>query len=396
MQQTILSEATQDKAQLIEWRRALHQMPELGLELSGTAAYVQSELKKMGIACERTVGGACLSATLGKEDGKCILLRADMDALPIREETGLPFQSESGRMHACGHDLHTAILLGAAKVLKAREDTLCGKVKLLFQPGEETFIGAQAAISEGILENPAPDAAFAVHVSPNVTPGVILYGQEAMSSAYGFQITIHGKGGHGSQPDKCIDPISVGVQVHLALQELISRECPPTTHAALTIGQFQAGEVANVIPETALLRGTLRTFDPKVTELLIRRIGEVVPAVAGAFRASATVEVLYNVPPVRCDMELANFFVNTLSALETPPRFMNIFHAMGSEDFAFFSERIPSAYFCLGAAPCALSQAVWPHNPKTMFSEDCLPLGVAVYAQGAVDWLRENAVKTAG
>ncbi len=244
MMTELLKRANEIKDELVSWRRTIHQNPELGLELPQTSAFVQKQLDEMGISYTTIVNGSGVLAQLGPKEGKCFMLRSDMDALPIQEETGLPFAScNAGKMHACGHDLHTAILLGAAKLLKEHESELRGPVKLLFQPGEEIFAGGKACVEEGVLENPKVEAAFAMHVSPQVPTGIIATGIEAMSSVFGFKIEIEGKGGHGSTPNICIDPINVGVHIHLALQELISRECTPLSHTALTIGQFQAGDV---------------------------------------------------------------------------------------------------------------------------------------------------------
>lgn len=379
------------KDSLIQWRRSLHRHPELGLELPRTSAFVQNELNRLGISYETYVDGSCLLTTLGPKAGKCFLLRSDMDALPINEETGLEFSSEApGQMHACGHDLHTSILLGAATILKEHETELKGPVKLLFQPGEEIFAGAKRCIEEGVLENPKADAAFAMHVSSLVPTGVIMTGREAMSSVYGFQIEIQGKGGHGSTPHLCVDPIHVGVEVYAALQELISRECTPLSHTALTIGQFQAGKVANVIPQRCVMSGTLRTFDTKVADFLIRRIGEIVPSVAKTYRANASVQDLYNVPAVLCDGNLNLFLAEALHKSNPDLVFVDKLHAMGSEDFAFISEQIPSSYFCLGCAVTDPAHAIGPHNPKTVFDEACLPLGAACYAQAALSWSQEN------
>ena len=184
------------------------------------------------------------------------MLRGDMDALPVAEESGEPFASTNGCMHACGHDMHATALLGAARMLKAREAELVdanATVKLLFQPGEETFEGARAAIADGLLQNPRPQAAFAMHVNSQSPLGLVLYGSPALSGVYGFRITLQGKGGHGSSPEICIDPITTGVHVHLALQELIAREVPATKEVALTVGKFAGGQAANVIPDLSLI-----------------------------------------------------------------------------------------------------------------------------------------------
>ena len=293
MAHKILEEAQEMNDLLIKWRRDLHQIPETDLELPKTVEYISKRLDEMNVEYKVFPEVSVIIAQIGKGD-KCFLLRSDMDALPVEEETGLEFASKNSCMHGCGHDLHATILLGAAKILKAHEEELPGVVKLLFQPGEETFRGAKAAVEAGVLENPHVDAAFAAHVFAAIPYGTIGYGVEAMASVYGFKITLTGRGGHGSAPEGCIDPINAGVEVYHALQALIARECPPSAEAALTIGQFTAGNAANVIPERCVLQGTLRTFNEEVRTMLIRRINEIVPAVAAAYRTTCEIEELSN------------------------------------------------------------------------------------------------------
>ena len=391
MSAELLKEAKAASEQLIAWRRDLHRIPELDLELPETVAYVSKQLTEMGVSHEVIAGGSGITALIGKGD-KCFMLRSDMDALPVHEETGLPFASENGHMHACGHDLHTAILLGAAKLLKAHEAELKGCVKLLFQPGEETFRGAEEVLKCGILENPHVDAAFAMHVSSTTPVGIIGYGPNPMSSVYGFKITLTGRGGHGSTPELCIDPINAGVQIYLAMQSLIAREVAAAKEAVLTIGRFHAGDASNVIPERAELQGTLRTFDPELTAYMIKRIGEVVKTVSETYRVTPELSVLSNVPSVVCDKELNEEFKETISSLDTSLQVLPLFHAMGSEDFAFISQKLPnSAYFAVGAADPDKSKWKAQHNPQVLFNEDCLPIGAASYAAVALEWLNKHA-----
>lgn len=390
MREEFIKEAEELSEQLTAWRRSFHQIPELGLNLPQTSAFVQAELKKMGIPYEVTVGGSCVTAVLGHGE-KCILLRSDMDALPMREESGVPFASENGHMHACGHDMHAATLLGAAYLLKKHEADLKGQVKLFFQPGEETFEGAAAAIRDGILEHPPVDAAFAMHVNSTVPVNCILYGEKPMAAVYGFKITLTGVGGHGSTPEICIDPINTGVHIYLALQELIARECPPSQEAALTIGQFNAGSASNIIPQTAVLQGTLRTFDKELRENVIRRIREVAQGVADTYRTKMELEVLSDVPSVTDDLELNQEVVDCIRGMYPDSKLLPLFHTMGSEDFAFISEQVPSAYFAIGAAVEEKEDIYGQHNPKVRFNEKALPTAVAVYAGVAVKWLENHS-----
>ena len=390
MKHQLLQEAIEIQDKLTAWRHSLHQIPELGLTLPKTSAFIKEQLTSMGIAFQEYEDISCITAVLGstdRGDGKCFLLRSDMDALPITEESGEPFASENGHMHACGHDLHAAVLLGAACLLKKHENELNGAVKLLFQSGEETFEGAKAAIDAGILENPHVDAAFAMHVASIVTNNMIIYGPYPMSSVYGFRITLTGKGTHGSTPQLGIDPINTGVHIHLALQELISREVPASEEAVLTIGHFSGGAVSNVIPERAVLEGTLRTFKPELRAMLIQRIHEVIEFVSRTYRTEVKIEVLCDVPAVACDTDLNQQIITSIKSLDENAGLYPLYHVMGSEDFAFISEKVPSSYFCLGAGLPDKNEWIGQHNPKVRFVDECLPMGAAVYAKAAIDWL---------
>lgn len=393
MKHQLLQEAAEMQEKLTAWRHSLHQIPELGLTLPNTSAFIKEQLTAMGIAFQEYEDISCITAVLGSTDrgnGKCFLLRSDMDALPMAEESAEPFASKNGHMHACGHDLHASILLGAASLLKKHENELNGAVKLLFQSGEETFEGAKAAIEAGILENPHVDAAFAMHVASIVTNNAIIYGTYPMSSVYGFRITLTGKGTHGSTPQLGVDPINTGVHIYLALQELIAREVSATEEAVLTIGRFEAGAVSNVIPERAILEGTLRTFKPEIRTMLIARIRDVVETVAKAYRTEAKIEVLSDVPPVTCDAQLNQEIISSIKGLDETVALYPLYHVMGSEDFAFISEQIPSSYFGLGAGLPDKKDWIGQHNPRVRFSDDCLALGAAVYAKTAIDWLNTH------
>lgn len=389
MSTTLLQEAQAFQTELIEWRRTLHMNPELDMDLPVTVAFVKDKLTEMGITCEVCEKAGYVTALIGSGK-KCFLLRSDMDALPVQEEAEVDYASKNGCMHACGHDLHTTILLGAAKLLKMHEQELKGTVKLFFQPGEETFHGAKAAVAEGILENPKVDVAFAMHVASVAPVGLIGYGGEAMSSVYGFKVTLTGKGGHGSTPEQCVDPINAGVQIYLGLQSLIARECPAAEEAVLTIGNFEPGNAANVIPERAILQGTLRTFKKAITKHMVQRINEVIETVSATYRVQAEVEVLYDVPSVNCSPELIKEFSDSIHALNPDFQILPVYHVMGSEDFAFISDKVPSAYFCIGAGVPDESKRLGQHNPKVVFDENCLPIGAASYAKIAMDWLEKH------
>lgn len=383
----LLKEAAALREQLVSWRRALHQIPEVGVELPQTMAYLKERLEEMGVAYRVYDEISCIVAQIGQGE-RCFLLRSDVDGLPVTEETDLPFRSTNGCMHGCGHDLHGTILLGAARLLKAHEKELNGTVKLLFQSGEEVFQGAKAAADAGVLEDPAVMGAFAMHVIAMLPMGVIMTGKEAMASVDGFKITLTGRGGHGSMPEICIDPINAAVQVYLALQSLIAREIGGTQEAVLTIGQLAAGEVANVIPERAVLQGTLRTFRKDVRDHLVKRIREVADGVAATYRCACTYEVLSACPSVVTDDGVTASVEQSIRSLVPQFRIMKGAHGMGSEDFAEITERVPAAYFMMGAGPEEENKRLGQHNPKIEFREDVLPIGAAIYARAAMDWLK--------
>lgn len=389
-QHTFQQEAAALQEQLVQWRRSLHQTPETGIHLPQTMAFIRQQLEEMGISCHVYEDISCIEATIG-QGGKCFLLRSDVDALPVTEEADLPFRSSNGCMHGCGHDLHGTILLGAAKLLKAHEGELKGTVKLLFQSGEEVFLGAKSAIAAGVLENPKVDAAFAMHVIAMMPVGVLMTGKEAMSSVNGFKITLTGHGGHGSMPELAVDPINAAVQVYLALQSLIAREIGGSEEAVLTIGQFTAGEASNIIPERAVLQGTLRTFREDVRQRLLKRIREVVSGVALTYRCQAEYEELFSCSSVITD-DAVTAAVET-SAGKIVPQFhiLGGAHGMGSEDFAEITQQVPSAYYMMGAGPAEESRRLGQHNPKVEFNEAVLGIGAGIYAQAAMDWLAENA-----
>lgn len=386
---TFLQEAQALSHRLISWRRTLHQIPEVGVDLPQTMDFIRQQLEEMGIPCTYHKEISCIEATIGQGD-RCFLLRSDADAIPIPEETDLPFRSRNGNMHGCGHDLHAAILLGAAKLLKDREQDLPGRVRLLFQSGEEVFQGAKAAIEAGVLENPAVDAAFAMHVIAMMPVGIVMTGKEAMASVDGFRITLFGHGGHGSMPETSIDPINAAVQVYLALQSLIAREISGTEEAVLTIGQLSAGDTANVIPERAVLQGTLRTFAPAVRQRLCQRIREVVAGVSQTYRCKFEYEVLSACPSVVTDDAVTASVEKSIRSLLPQFHILGGAHGMGSEDFAEIAQKVPSAYYMLGAGPEDQALRLGQHNPRIEFNEAVLPMGAAIYAQAALDWLRDN------
>ncbi len=387
--------ACQLKEETIANRRYLHQHAEVGLDLPETKAYVMEKLNEYGL--EPKECGAGVTATLGKP-GKVLLLRADMDALPMPEESGESFACKTeNRNHACGHDFHAAMLLTAAKMLKEKESELEGTVKFMFQPAEETFEGSRNMIEHGILENPKVDAALACHVAAGKVPaGLVMYNSKGvmMSSVDGFKITVHGKGAHGASPQTSIDPINVGMHIYLAFQELIARESNPNHACVLTIGQFEAGSAPNIIPETAVLQGTIRTNDKEARELLVRRMKQVAEGEAAVFGAAVDIEMLSEVCPLVCDPAFTDEMVGYIKELPIPG--MNLYpgaSANASEDFALIADKVPAAFLYLGAGYLDERGNYGAHNPKVVFNEDVCPIGVASMVHCAEQWLKAESQK---
>lgn len=378
------------KEETIAHRRWFHTNAEVGLNMPRGQAYVLAELEKLGIAAKSCGHG--VSAVVGKP-GKCILLRADMDALPMAEESGLDFACPTGtEAHCCGHDFHVAMLLTAAKMLKENEDTLEGTVKFMFQPAEETFEGAKDMIEHGILEDPVPDAALAYHVTSGQTPiGLYMYNNTGtmMFSVDGFKITLKGRGSHGAYPHAGIDPINIAVHVYLALEALIAREVDPSRANVLTVGKFHAGNANNIIPETAVLEGTIRSNDRASRELLVRRMKEVAVHTAEVYGGTAEIEMLSQVPPLICDPKLTTAFVEMIQNLDIPGAqgYAGV-SASASEDFAAIAEKIPSTFMHLSAGFPDERGAAPAHNPKVLFNEEVCPIGAACYAHCAAEWLK--------
>ena len=380
------------KEETIAHRRFFHVNAEVGLNMPKGQAYVLEELKKLGIDAKPCGHG--VTATVGN-GGKCLLLRADMDALPMAEESGLDFACPTGtEAHTCGHDFHVAMLLTAAKMLKENEANLEGTVKFMFQPAEETFEGAKNMLENGILENPTPDAALAYHVTSGKMPvGIYMYNNAStmMFSVDGFKITVKGKGAHGAYPHASIDPINIAVHIYTALEALIAREVDPAKANLLTIGKFAAGTASNIIPETAELQGTIRSNDKPSRELLVRRMKEIAVKTAETYGGTAEIEMLSEVPPLICDPKLTNEFVGYMKDMNIPGAmpYPGI-SASASEDFASIADKIPGTFMYLSAGFLDDRGLAPAHNPKVMFNEDVCPIGASSYAHCATEWLKNN------
>lgn len=376
----------------VENRRHLHQTPELGLELPETTAFIMEKLTEMGYDPKPCGGG--VMACVGKPGGKTVLLRGDVDALPMKEESGLPFASQRENAHTCGHDIHGAMLLTAAKMLKENEASLNGMVKLMFQPGEEPLTGARSMIADGLLQDPRPDVALGYHVVAGSMPmGLFVYNREGtlMNSSDNFIIDIQGRGGHGAYPDACIDPINIAAHMILALESVVAREIKSTQASVLTIGKVTAGDAPNIIPDQAQLQGTLRCDSEEEREFILQRLSEVVDAVAKMYRGSATITMLAGTPPLICDPQSVDDFVGYMRELDVPGQCEHAgMHAASSEDFSAVLSEIPGAYMFLSAGFTDGRETYNQHHPKVEFNEEVMKSGAAYLAHCATRWLEEH------
>ena len=398
----LLAEAEALQPQLQKWRRTIHRSPEIGFDLPKTRALVKQALTEMGYRPQDCGKAGILALAGGKRPGKTILLRGDMDALPIFEESGEVFASEvPGRMHGCGHDMHTAMMLGAARLLKAHEDELEGTVKLEFQPAEEIFQGSPDMLAHGLLEDPHVDAAVMFHVLGGMPLplGEVLVpgGGITMASCEQYHIVVHGKGGHGSMPENCIDPITAAAHIHIALQEINARELSQNDFGVLTTGRFAAGAASNVIPDTAEMWGTIRTTDPenKSGALIKQRMTEIAQGVAAAFRCTAEVTFSDFCPCMVVDETLSKDAFGYLSEM-LGQGVMDMTSLTGgkpgggSEDFAFVSHEVPTVSLFLACGGPAQGCRYSQHHPKVRFDDSVLYKGSAAYGYVAMRWLAEH------
>ncbi|MDP9363396.1 MAG: amidohydrolase [Chloroflexota bacterium] len=375
-------------------RRHFHEHPELGFQEVETSRFVAERLRALGVEDIRTgiaqTGVTGLIRGTAPGEGKTVLLRADMDALPIQEENEVDYRSKhDGVMHACGHDAHTAMLLGTARLLQDRRDAFAGTVKLLFQPAEEGGGGAKVMIDEGVLEDPKVDAAFGIHVAQEVPLGRIeLRAGPAMAASDSFRFTIKGKGGHGARPQSTIDPIAIGAQIVVALQTVVSRELDPTTEGVVTVGAFRAGEAANVIPDTAELRGTVRSFTPENRQLMAERIEALVRGIAGAMRAEVDFAYRFGYPPTVNDPAMTELVRSAVAEVVGPEGVLDGPLHMGAEDFSYFLERVPGCFWFVGSKNEERGLVWGHHHPRFDIDEAAMGVGIESVATTALRYLR--------
>ena len=380
-----------------EYRHEIHQHPELGLEEVKTAALIQRELKRIGIPFTANIGKTGVVGLIsGAKPGPCVALRADMDALPIQETTGLPFASKvPGVSHCCGHDAHTSMLLAAAEVLWQVRDELPGSVKLLFQPAEEMNPtgGMSLMIEDGILENPKIAAAMALHVSSDISTGTIGYRAGAMTAASNrFYITVKGKAAHGSTPDAGIDAIVTAAQVIMGIQTVVSRRVKALDSVVLTIGTIKGGDRYNVVPETVTLEGTCRTLNPAVTKLVPGIMEKVIKGICDSAGAAYEFRFDKGYPPVVSDERLTDLVRAELAEVLGEEKTWYVpTPRMRGEDFSFLAQEVPSTYLRIGCTPAGVDNPAPDHNGAFNLDEDSLIMGVKAYVFGA--WTIMRGVK---
>ncbi len=385
--------------------KELHKIAEVGFELNKTAAYVKKRLTDIGIEYKE-VGKNGISAVIGHGKG-CIMLRADMDALEINEDSGLDYSCKTGAMHACGHDAHTAMLLGAAQILKEQESQLAGAVKLMFQPAEELLEGAKDMIENGVLENPKVDAAVMLHivVGTELEGGSVIVSSEGTSAPavdY-FRIKLHGVGAHGSTPEKSKDPLALACRIVLALEEIKAKELGLGERAVITAGRLLAGNSANVIPNEAIIEGSARAFRADTREYIQNRIKTLVSSFAAAFEISAEVEFYSGAPGLVNDKEMSGFALRCAKELlgeqnaHTSTEINKISEqngqksiGAGSEDFAYVSQKVPSVMIALAAGKASDGYIYPLHHPKFRLDETALPHGAKLLAKIAKSYLKYN------
>lgn len=393
-------------SKVIQWRHHIHQNPELSNREFKTADYVASHLKSLGIEVQTGVAHTGVVGILkGTKPGKVVALRADMDALPVVERNDLPYKStvtsvfngqETGVMHACGHDTHVAILMGVAEVL-SKNRTFPGTVKFIFQPAEESPPpgekgGAKFMIEEGVLENPKVDAIFGLHINSGTHVGKISYKPGGMMAAsQRFVIKVKGKQAHGSTPWQSVDPIVASAQIINGLQTLISRESQLTKEGAvISVGSIHSGIRFNIIPEELEMIGTIRTLDKEMKELIRNRMQEMIPTLAAAYRAEATVEIQDGADITFNNIALTKKMIPTLERVAGKDKVFEIDAITGAEDFSYFQNEVPGFFFFLGGTPLNVKESEAPshHTPSFFVDDSSMQLGVKALSNLAVDFLK--------
>lgn len=377
---TLVEKVEAYRDEFIGLRRRIHENPELAFQEVETTKLIRDYLEQLGIETYPNGDATGVIGILkGGKPGMVLALRADIDALKLAEKTGLPFASKTeGICHACGHDMHTAVLLGTAKMLSEYREDICGTIKFIFQPAEEGLGGAKSMIANGALENPKPEYILACHTWPEMPAGSIGVRKGAMLGASDtFKITVYGKGGHAAHPHKGIDPVVVSAQIITALQTISSRRVAPVDPIVVTVGHLTAGTVSNIIPNDAVMEGTVRTQSPETREKAAEYLTQISQGVAAAMGAEAKVEYNFGVGPTMNDPYLIDQISEAVTEIMGADKLLQVpVASMGAEDFAFYLEKIPGALFRIGTHD-ETPESKWAlHNPSTLFNEEAIPAGV--------------------
>lgn len=371
--------------QLVQWRRQIHQYPELGFQEKLTAALVSEQLTQLGIEHQTGIAKTGIVATIaGQQPGPVLAIRADMDALPIQEENEVAYCSRhEGRMHACGHDGHTAIALGTAAYLSQHRADFRGTVKMIFQPAEEGPGGAKPMIEEGVLRNPDVEAIIGLHLWNNLPVGTIgVRNGPLMAAVECFRCQIFGRGGHGAMPHQTVDSIVLSAQIVNALQTIVARNVNPIDSAVVTVGELHAGTALNVIADTAKMSGTVRYFNPQFDGYFKTRLDSIIGGICQAQGATYELDYWQLYPPVINHPDITDLVRSVaLEVLETPAGVVPDCHTMGGEDMSFFLQQVPGCYFFLGSANPDLGLAYPHHHPRFDFDETVLPMGVEMFVR---------------
>jgi amidohydrolase len=395
MKDKVKEMARQIKAELISVRQDIHMHPELSFQEERTAALVEKYLRQLGLEPKRMAGTGVWAMIEGKTDGRTVGLRADLDALPIEEKNDKPYVSQNkGVMHACGHDVHTASLLGAAKILVSMKDELQGKVKLIFQPGEEKLPGgASLLIKEGVLENPKVDCMIGQHVMPFINTGNVGFRKGLyMASTDEIYMTIHGKGGHGAMPHLTIDPVAISAQVIISLQQVVSRKARPILPTVLTFGKINSdGGATNVIPNSVSIEGTLRTLDEKWRAEAKELIIKIAKNTAEAYGATVDIRIEHGYPFLKNDEQLTTAMMDFAGDFMGEEKVENLDIWMAAEDFAYYSQEVPSCFYRLGTRNEGKGIVSAVHTNTFDIDEDALETG-----SGLMAWLAIQALSMPG
>ncbi len=392
----ILDVAKELSSEIIEWRRRIHMYPELGYQEYNTSKFIAEHLRgwgydvRTGIAETGVVG--ILHGPSGKNQSKTIALRADMDALPIEELNEKPYKSHiRGVMHACGHDAHVAMLLGAAKILASIREELRGNVKLIFQPAEEGGNGALKMIEEGVLENPKVDLIYGIHVWSSLPSGIVALKEGPLLAAVGeFKITVKGRGGHGAYPHSTIDPVVISTNIIQSIQTIVSRNIDPIEPAVISVGYIHAGKAFNIIPEQAELGGTYRYLNEKTGAIIRDRLKEIVLNTCKAYGAQCNINVEDKSPPLINDKQAVDFARKTIGEMLGEEKVIEAKPSMGGEDFAFYTQKVPGAFIILGTGNPEKGTDKPHHSPYFDVDEDVLYIGTAIHAALAYSYLSQR------